>query len=172
VGLADIASRIAAAGGVRIQPHPGLPLWFTAERRHQFGTLGLGRNVFALFAEGGVWQRPMPWRFEPDAYLQGGVVGFRRPDPFVDGGLTVTRPVYKQFAAGLGVWGAAQRGVQRLDAGPRVSMKVRPRSRAFRLSPQAGRQRPAGLRSRGDLGGGFLNLPAAARRLACQALCG
>jgi hypothetical protein len=73
-----------------------------------------------------VYQRPLPWRFELDTYLQGGVVGFRRPDPFVDGGMTVTRPIYKQFAAGFGMWGAAQRGVQRFDVGPRVSMKVRP----------------------------------------------
>ncbi|CAA9506689.1 MAG: hypothetical protein AVDCRST_MAG44-1112 [uncultured Sphingomonas sp.] len=34
----------------------------------------------------------MSWRFELDAYLQGGVVGFRRSDPFVDGGMTMTRP--------------------------------------------------------------------------------
>ena len=114
------------AGGLRIQPHLGIPLWFTAERRHQVGSLGYGRSAFAPFAESGVYQRPMPWRFELDAYLQGGVVGFRRSDPFVDGGVTFTRPVYKQFAAGFGAWGAAQRGVSRLDAGPRISMKVRP----------------------------------------------
>ena len=113
------------AGGVRIQPLLSLPVWFTAERRQKLGALGGGRNAFALFAESGVYQRPMPWQFELDAYLQGGVVGFRRPDPFIDGGLTFTRPVYRQFSAGVGVWGAAQPGVHRLDAGPRVSMKVR-----------------------------------------------
>ena len=46
-------------------------------------------------------------------------------DGFVDGALTLTRPVYKQFSAGFGVWGGAQPGVYRVDAGPRVTMRVR-----------------------------------------------
>jgi hypothetical protein len=113
------------AAGVRVQPVGGIPLWVTAERRQRLGRYGSGRNAFALFFEGGVYQRPMPWRFSLDAYLQGGVVGMHSRDRFIDGGLTVTRPVYRQFSAGLGVWGGAQPGVYRLDAGPRVTMKVR-----------------------------------------------
>ena len=112
------------AGGVRIRPLGNIPLWFTAERRQRVGD-GTGRNAFALFAEGGVYQRPMPWDFELDAYLQAGVVGFHSRDAFIDGALTFTRPVYRNFSAGLGVWGGAQPGVHRLDAGPRISMKVR-----------------------------------------------
>ena len=67
----------------------------------------------------------MPWRLALDAYLQGGVVGLHSRDRFIDGGLTLTRPVYRQFSAGLGVWGGAQPGVYRVDAGPRVTMRVR-----------------------------------------------
>ena len=55
----------------------------------------------------------------------GGVVGARSRDKFVDGGLTLTRPVYKQFSAGVGVWGGASPAVYRVDAGPRVTMRVR-----------------------------------------------
>ena len=44
---------------------------------------------------------------------------------FIDGAATATRPVYRNYSAGFGVWGAAQPGVARLDAGPRVTMKVR-----------------------------------------------
>jgi hypothetical protein len=113
------------AAGVRIQPVGGIPLWFNAERRQQLGKYGGGRNAFALFLEGGVYDRPMPWQFSLDAYLQGGVVGFHHRDRFIDGGFTLTRPLYKQFSAGLGLWGAAQPGVYRVDAGPRVSMRVR-----------------------------------------------
>lgn len=113
------------AGGVRIQPARAIPLWFTAERRQRIGRYGDGRNAFAMFAEAGLYQRPMPLRFSLDAYLQGGVVGMHRRDYFVDGALTLTRPVYKQFSAGFGVWGAAQPGIYRFDAGPRVSMQVR-----------------------------------------------
>jgi hypothetical protein len=113
------------AAGVRIQPVGGIPVWFTAERRQRLGRYGGGRNAFALFVEGGVYQRPMPWRFSLDAYLQGGVVGLHHRDKFIDGGLTLTRPLFKQFSGGFGVWGAAQPGVYRVDAGPRITMNVR-----------------------------------------------
>ncbi len=113
------------AAGMRIQPVGGIPVWFTAERRQRLGRYGGGRNAFAMFVEGGVYDRPMPWQFSLNAYLQGGVVGFHRRDRFIDGGFTLTRPVYKQFSAGLGLWGAAQPGLYRVDAGPRISMRVR-----------------------------------------------
>lgn len=113
------------AAGVRVQPLGGLPLWITAERRMRIGKYGGGRNAFALFAEGGVYQRPMPWHFSLDAYLQGGIVGFKTRDKFIDGGLTLTRPLFRNFSGGIGIWGAAQPGVYRVDAGPRISMKVR-----------------------------------------------
>ena len=113
------------AAGMRIQPVGGVPVWLTAERRQRLGKYGGGRNAFALFFEGGVWDRPMPLHFSLDAYLQGGVVGFHHRDRFIDGGFTFTRPVYKQFSAGFGLWGGAQPGVYRVDAGPRISMRVR-----------------------------------------------
>jgi len=113
------------AAGVRVQPIGGIPVWIDAERRQRIGRFGGGRSAFALFFEGGVYDRPMPLEFLLDAYLQGGVVGVRSRDKFVDGGLTLTRPVYKQFSAGVGVWGGAQPGVYRVDAGPRVTMRVR-----------------------------------------------
>ena len=113
------------AAGVRVQPLSSIPVWITAERRQQLGQYGGGRNAFAIFAEGGVYQRPMPWQFSLDAYLQGGIVGFHNRDPFIDGALTLTRPVYKQFSAGIGVWGGAQPGLYRVDVGPRVTMQVR-----------------------------------------------
>lgn len=113
------------AAGVRVQPLRGIPLWLTAERRQRIGRYGDGRNAFALFFESGLYDRAMPWRLKLDAYLQGGVVGLHSRDKFIDGGLAVTRPVYRQFSAGLGVWGGAQPGVYRVDAGPRVTMRVR-----------------------------------------------
>lgn len=114
------------AAGVRLQPLAGVPLWLNAERRQRVGRYGGGRSAFALFFESGVYDRPMPLRFLLDGYLQGGVVGFRSRDRFIDGGVTLTRPVYRQFSAGVGVWGGAQPGLYRVDAGPRVTMRVRP----------------------------------------------
>jgi hypothetical protein len=81
------------AAGMRIQPIGGIPVWFTAERRQRVDKYGGGRNAFALFLEGGVYDRPMPWQFNLDGYLQGGVVGFHHRDRFIDGGFTLTRPV-------------------------------------------------------------------------------
>jgi hypothetical protein len=113
------------AAGVRVHPVGWLPVWITAERRQRLGSEGGGRNAFAIFAEGGLYQQPLPWQFALDAYLQGGVVGLHSRDLFVDGAMTATRPLFGKFSAGLGVWGGAQPGLYRVDAGPRVSIKVR-----------------------------------------------
>jgi hypothetical protein len=109
--------------GARYQPLRSLPVWINAERRQSIGDYG--RSDFALFAEGGLYQRPGPWKFLIDAYLQGGVVGIRDRDLFVDGAFTATRPVFRNYSAGFGVWGGAQPGLYRVDVGPRISMKVR-----------------------------------------------
>ena len=121
----DIGRRgFEVAGGVRVQPLQSIPFWVTAERRQRVGQFG-GRNAFAIFAETGLFQQPLPLEMSLDAYLQGGVVGLRSRDLFVDGALAITRPVYKTLSAGFGVWGGAQPGLYRLDVGPRVSMQVR-----------------------------------------------
>ena len=113
------------AGGIRLQPLVSIPLWVTAERRQAIGKYGGGRSAFALFLEGGFYDRPLPWSFSLDSYLQGGIVGLKSRDLFVDGAVTVSRPVYRQFSAGFGVWGGAQPGLYRVDAGPRITMRVR-----------------------------------------------
>jgi hypothetical protein len=114
-----------AAAGVRVRPLVHVPVWLTAERRQRIGRFGGGRNDFAVFAEAGLYQQSLPWRLSLDSYLQGGVVGVKSRDFFVDGAVTVTRAVYRNFSAGLGVWGGAQPGLSRLDAGPRVTMQVK-----------------------------------------------
>ena len=114
-----------AALGVRVHPLAHVPVWLTAERRQRIGRFGGGRNDFALFAEAGLYQQSLPWRLRLDSYLQGGVVGVKSRDLFIDGALSVTRPVYRNFSFGFGVWGGAQPGLSRLDAGPRVTMQVR-----------------------------------------------
>jgi hypothetical protein len=113
------------AVGVRVHPFGNMPVWLTAERRQRIGRFGDGRNAFALFLEGGVYARPLPGHFLLDSYFQGGVVGAKTRDLFVDGGLTVTRPIFSKYSAGFGIWGGAQPGLSRLDAGPRVTIKLR-----------------------------------------------
>lgn len=119
---------VEAAIGLRYQPLADWPVAFTLERRHGFRDYG--RNAFALFAEGGVYDRPMPWQSALDGYFQAGVVDFNNPDWFVDGQLAVARPVWRSLSAGVGLWGGAQPGLSRLDAGPRLSLRVGTRMRA------------------------------------------
>ncbi|HUE79940.1 MAG TPA: hypothetical protein VMN38_09950 [Sphingomicrobium sp.] len=111
--------------GIRVTPFRTIPVALTAERRQAIGSTGGGRSAFALFLEGGVYQRPMPWGFELDAYAQAGVVGIRRRDLFFDGGYTFTKPLFGRYSAGFGMWGGVQPGLYRVDVGPRVSMRVR-----------------------------------------------
>jgi hypothetical protein len=111
--------------GLRLHPLQSIPIWITAERRQMLGSTGGGRNAFALFAEGGLYDRTIPAGFLLSAYGQGGVVGFKRRDLFAEGALTVSHPVYKQFSAGFGAWGGVQPGLYRVDVGPRVTMQVR-----------------------------------------------
>lgn len=111
------------AAGLRWQPSQHLPVALTVERRQSFGR-DKGPSGFALFAEGGVYDRPVVAAFNLDAYLQAGVVGIRNHALFVDGSATLTRPVWRQLSAGVGVWGGAQPGLARLDAGPRLTLRL------------------------------------------------
>ena len=114
------------AAGVRFTPFQAIPVSITAERRQSVGRFSTGRSDFALFAEGGVYQRPIGWNLMLDGYAQAGVVGVRDRDIFADGGFTLSRPVIGRFSLGLGAWGGYQPGLYRIDAGPRVSYRVRP----------------------------------------------
>lgn len=114
------------AAGVRLTPFPSIPVSVTAERRQRIGRFSTGRSDFALFAEGGVYQRPIGWNLFLDGYAQAGVVGLKEHDFFADGGFTLTRPVFGRFSLGLGAWGGYQPGLYRIDAGPRVSYRIRP----------------------------------------------
>ena len=114
------------AAGVRVTPFPSIPVSVTAERRQRIGRFSTGRSDFALFAEGGLYQRPIGWNLFLDGYAQAGVVGLKEYDFFADGGFTLSRPVFGRFSAGLGAWGGYQPGLYRIDAGPRVSYRVRP----------------------------------------------
>ena len=113
------------AAGLRFTPFPSIPIALTAERRQKFGRFSTGRNDFALFLEGGVYQQPIAWGFNLDGYAQAGVVGIRTRDLFADGGFALTGPLFGRFSAGAGVWGGYQPGIYRIDAGPRLSMELR-----------------------------------------------
>ena len=60
-----------------------------------------------------------------DGNAQAGVVCVSERAYFADGGFTLTRPLYGNFSGGLGIWGGTQPGLYRIDAGPRLTMRVR-----------------------------------------------
>ena len=128
-----------------MQPLTRIPVALTAERRQSFGR-DAGRSAFALFAEGGVYDRPIVAGFNLDAYLQGGVVGMRDRAWFADGSATLTRPLWRQFSGGFGIWGGVQPGLSRLDAGPRLTMRI---GRSMRVHADY-RQRVAGSAAPGS----------------------
>lgn len=113
------------AGGVRFTPFRSIPVALTIERRQSISPHGGGRSAFAAFVEGGLYRQPMPLDFTLDAYVQAGVVGLNSRDYFADGAFAFSRPVWNRFSAGFGVWGGVQPGLYRIDAGPRVSMRIR-----------------------------------------------
>ncbi|MCW3797859.1 hypothetical protein OMW55_08590 [Sphingomonas sp. BN140010] len=125
-GAAQTKVNGEAALGVAWQPLSALPVRFMAERRQRVGGPEGGRNAFALLAEGGVYGRALPLGFKLDGYGQSGIVSLRQRDWFVDGAVTASRPLLGRYSVGLGAWGGAQRGLARLDVGPRVSMRLLP----------------------------------------------
>ena len=128
-----------AAAGVRWKPLAAVPVAINFERRQALNRWG-GRNAFALFAEGGLYQTPVFGLGNLDFYAQGGMVGFKNRDLFFDGGATLTRPVWRKVSAGIGLWGGMQPGLYRIDAGPRLTYDV---GRGIRLHADY-RQRLAG----------------------------
>ncbi|MBB5687612.1 hypothetical protein [Sphingobium boeckii] len=115
-----------AAIGLGWKPGPDIPLTLSIERR--IGLDSAGRDAFAASVAGGVNAIALPLDFKLDAYAQAGIVGAKKRDQFVDGSLSATRTIVTgntiSVAAGMGAWGAAQPGVERLDIGPRVRIRL------------------------------------------------
>ena len=121
--LQSIQRGTEASLGVRYQPIRSIPVAITAERRQWFGKTP-GRSTFAVFAEGGVYGKSLPLGATLDGYLQAGIVDPKQKDWFVDGSATATRPIWGKVSGGLGVWGGAQPGLARFEAGPRLSLSL------------------------------------------------
>ncbi len=137
------ANGAEAAVGVEWKPSRALPVTLLAERRQRLGKNG--RSAFALTAYGGVSEVRIAGAVALDAYAQAGVVGTKSRDLFVDGFASLSLPAADdgKLRLGLGLWGAAQPGVARLDAGPHVSYRLPVNGVPARLSLEW-RQRLAG----------------------------
>ncbi|UVI40393.1 hypothetical protein [Qipengyuania spongiae] len=114
--------------GVSARPLAALPLVAHAEMR---ATRQDGRTELrpAAFVTTGTDAAPLPGGFALRSYGQAGYVGGRFASAFADGQAVATREVARfdlgSLRAGAGVWGGAQRGVQRLDIGPSAALSIR-----------------------------------------------
>jgi hypothetical protein len=129
------------AVGLTMKLGQAAPILLNVERR--FGP----RNAMAVFVSGGVSDHPIIKGLKLDAYGQTGFVGLRSKVYFADGALSISREVNVPLAGkvdlGIGLWGASQPGLSRIDIGPNVTVHPVIASKHFRLSAQW-RQRMAG----------------------------
>ena len=143
------AAGAEAAVGLDWHPLPGVPLRISVERR--IGLDAAGRDAWSAYAAGGFF-RTLPAKLEADGYAQGGIVGARQRDLFVDAALRVGRRIEIggiETVAGAGAWGAAQPGVSRIDVGPRLAAGLPVAKHRLSLAIE-GRFRVAGHASPGS----------------------
>jgi hypothetical protein len=128
------------AFGAELQPFAKVPVRMALEQRFPLDRGGARGTALSLI--GGVSDLPVTEGVRLNAYAQAGVLGVRRRIGFADGAVTLNRPVAKinamEVGIGAGSWGAVQPGLSRLDAGPRVELKL----------PVAGRPARVGLEYR------------------------
>jgi hypothetical protein len=122
-----------AAIGVDWRPVAGLPVHILAERRERIGREG--RSDFALTLYGGAERRLLRGRLRLEAYGQAGAVGLRERDLFIDGSLRAGLAL-GPGEVGAGLWGGAQPGAARLDAGPQVTTRFAIGQSSFRASAE------------------------------------
>jgi hypothetical protein len=120
---APVSHRAGAevALGLDWRPLAVLPLHVVAERRQALGRDG--RSAFALALYGGISRWPLTGRLRLEAFGQAGVVGARSRDLFADGSARLSVPAGR-LELGAGLWGGAQPGAARLDAGPQIGARL------------------------------------------------
>ncbi|MCI4588721.1 hypothetical protein MOK15_01185 [Sphingobium sp. BYY-5] len=122
-----------AAIGVAIQPFPALPVSFAMERRIKLADGA--RNAMAVLAAGGFGPTRIAPGIDAEAYAQVGLVGFRRRDAFIDGKLSLLSPIaHTPLRVGAAISGGAQTGIERIDIGPEIQLRLPLPSTAARLS--------------------------------------
>lgn len=129
-----------AAMGLAARPLATIPVMVGAEARaFQSG----GKTSFRPAAIAYTELQPvdLPWDMLGEAYFQAGYVGGRFKTPFADGQLRVDRSVgalgklgLGDIRVGAGLWGGAQKGASRLDAGPGATANLKLLGRPARVS--------------------------------------
>ncbi|MDE2340260.1 MAG: hypothetical protein KGL21_04240, partial [Alphaproteobacteria bacterium] len=122
--LAQVPGKEIALG-VILHPIAHLPVSAIVEQR--FALDSGGRNDAELIFLGGVYDRPVAHGIFANIYSEAGIVGIRARDMFADGSVELEHFMLKintlSFAAGAGIWGAAQPSVARIDVGPQLVLR-------------------------------------------------
>jgi hypothetical protein len=132
--------------GLAWRPSQSVPATLAVERRQRLSAGG--RSAMAAYVAGGLNPTSLGRGVELEGYGQAGIVGFAKPDAFVDGKLSVTRQLTRKQAArdiavGASLSGGAQPGASRLDIGPELRVRLPVGNGRARLSAEW-RERVAG----------------------------
>lgn len=112
-----------AAIGLSIQPARTVPVSLAVERRIALDKRA--RNAMAIMAVGGFGPTRIGGGLEAEAYAQAGMVGLNRRDAFIDGKLSLLAPIdTKKLRIGAALSGGAQPGVERIDIGPEMQIRL------------------------------------------------
>lgn len=121
-GLQD--SEIAA--GLSARPFPDVPVSVSGEARFYRTSSGEEFRP-AVYAVTHFPPQSLPLGMQAETYFQGGYVGGKYATPFIDGQLRIDREFIRmgRFAlrGGGGAWGGAQKGAERIDIGPALSLQ-------------------------------------------------
>jgi hypothetical protein len=124
--------------GMAVKTRGPIPVELIAERRFALDR-GTG-DKWALLAASGVSGLPVTRSIQLDAYGQAGVVGVSTKQMFAGASAELTTELKQGRAhsirAGVGLWGDAQRGASRLDAGPEITFRLRAGDAPIRISAQ------------------------------------
>ena len=117
------------AAGLSARPIPAVPLRIAVEMR--VTEMTAGREVRpAAFVVTELPAASLPLGLRAEGYAQAGWVGGDYATAFVDGQVRVDRELVRfggeqSLRAGLGAWGGAQKGAERLDVGPSATVGLR-----------------------------------------------
>lgn len=138
--------------GIGARPVGAVPLRIQAEARAtRSGADGFVRPAVLAVTE--LNPLELPFGLRGEGYAQGGYIAGRFATAFVDGQARLDRELVgagpARIRLGAGAWGGAQRGAERLDAGPTVTLDLRESAVPARVSLDY-RRRVAGNASPGS----------------------
>ncbi len=115
------------AAGFAFRPLGRIPVAVMGEGRATRTTSGtVIRPAVALVSE--LPPAKLPLGFRAEAYGQAGWVGGKDHTAFVDGQARIEKPLLRggglELRIGAGVWGGAQKGASRVDAGPTATLDL------------------------------------------------